>query len=213
LPPPDDHFDGSSTLPPPDLNPLLNPLLGQNMARWAEVYFATAPEKREQAVLDLLRELQAEILASKVAPPAPVSEQPSQPVEEPAARIAERRTMLVRCHVCGRENPASHRFCGMCGAAGMGREAAGNVDDLNVDDLNVADALVEKPRAGRPPQGQPAPLPWSSESRFGSYEGASFEPASRRNALPQSPGDRESDYHSDPTDGIFASAPAKPTRV
>ena len=55
-----DHPDGPSILPEPELNPLLNPLLGQHMGRWAEVYFTSPPEKREQAVTELLHELQAE---------------------------------------------------------------------------------------------------------------------------------------------------------
>ncbi|MFZ1998769.1 MAG: hypothetical protein WA239_21395, partial [Candidatus Sulfotelmatobacter sp.] len=44
-------------LPDPELNPLLNPLLGAHMGRWAEVYFTTPPEKRAQAVSELVREL------------------------------------------------------------------------------------------------------------------------------------------------------------
>ena len=54
-----DSSEGAGTLPRPDLNPLLNPLLAENMGRWAEVYFTSAPEKREEAVLELLRELEA----------------------------------------------------------------------------------------------------------------------------------------------------------
>src|ERR1035438_9721594 len=54
-----DQPDQPSTLPQAELNPLLNPLLSQNMGRWAEVYFTSPPEKREQAVMDLLRELEA----------------------------------------------------------------------------------------------------------------------------------------------------------
>lgn len=38
---------------------MLNPLLGRNMGRWAEVYYTNPPEKREQAVLELLRELES----------------------------------------------------------------------------------------------------------------------------------------------------------
>ncbi|MGA8340362.1 MAG: hypothetical protein WB781_00345, partial [Candidatus Sulfotelmatobacter sp.] len=53
------HFEGPSTLTPPELNPLLNPLLAQNMGRWAQVYFTSPPEKREQAVQELVRELEA----------------------------------------------------------------------------------------------------------------------------------------------------------
>ena len=56
-----DYPDPSSTLPPPELNPLLNPVLGKNLGRWAEVYFTAPPERREEAVLELLRELQGEI--------------------------------------------------------------------------------------------------------------------------------------------------------
>lgn len=46
-----------SILPEPELNPLLNPLLGAHMGRWAEVYFTNPPEKRAQAVSELVREL------------------------------------------------------------------------------------------------------------------------------------------------------------
>ena len=55
-----DQPDQPSTLPQAELNPLLNPLLSQNMGRWAEVYFTSPPEKREQAVQELLRELESQ---------------------------------------------------------------------------------------------------------------------------------------------------------
>ena len=45
-------------LPNPDLNPLLNPNLGRHLGRWAQVYFTSPPEKREEAVEELLRELE-----------------------------------------------------------------------------------------------------------------------------------------------------------
>jgi hypothetical protein len=44
-------------LPDSELNPLLNPLLVTHMGRWAEVYFTSPPEKRAEAVSDLVREL------------------------------------------------------------------------------------------------------------------------------------------------------------
>jgi hypothetical protein len=166
LPHQDDHSDAPSTLPLPDLNPLLNPLLGQNMGRWAEVYFTSAPEKREQAVLDLLRELQAENSANAAA--LPVSEPTSRPGAEPAAQIAEGRAALVRCHACGRENPASHLFCGMCGTAVSGPGAASDlyVSDVPVPDFGVAEfngadlptEELEDQDIGYTPQREPAPL-------------------------------------------------------
>ena len=72
-----EHSEAPSTLPPPELNPLVNPLLAENMGRWAQVYFTSPPEKREHAVQELLRELGAEhsaraeatvALSSSVAP-------------------------------------------------------------------------------------------------------------------------------------------------
>jgi hypothetical protein len=46
-------------LPNPLLNPMINPLLGRNLGRWANVYYTTPAEKREQAVFELLRELES----------------------------------------------------------------------------------------------------------------------------------------------------------
>jgi hypothetical protein len=131
LPHQNDHSDEASILPQPDLNPLLNPLLGQNMGRWAEVYFTSAPEKREQALQDLLRELQAEHDAREAAVPAPVAE-----VTENSPGM---QSALVRCPACGRENPATHRFCGMCGTAVLER---GAVNDPRMADRHTTDFIV-----------------------------------------------------------------------
>ena len=49
-----------NSLPDPELNPLLNPLLAAHMGRWAEVYFTAPPEKRGEAVAELIRELEKE---------------------------------------------------------------------------------------------------------------------------------------------------------
>lgn len=76
--------DGSSASAP-ESNPLLNPVLQENVRQWAAAYFTSPPEEREQAVEALLRE-------------------ESQPPP------------LARCSSCGRENPPSYTFCGICGA-------------------------------------------------------------------------------------------------
>ncbi|MGP0019000.1 MAG: hypothetical protein ACLPHP_10560 [Candidatus Sulfotelmatobacter sp.] len=144
MPRPDDHSDGSSTLPPPELNPLLNPLLAQNMGRWAEVYFTSPPEKREQAVLDLLRELQGDNPASEVTARSPVSDQENPRIAAPGSLTAdipaEVAAAVVYCQACGRENPASHRFCGMCGAPMAAPRSAA---DLNITDLHVANHVPD----------------------------------------------------------------------
>jgi hypothetical protein len=230
MPPQDDPSDGSSTLPEPDLNPLLNPLLGQNMGRWAEVYFTSAPEKREQAVLDLLRELQAESSAGEVVLPPPISQQTFEPVNEPAAEIAAVRAAPMRCQACGRENPASHRFCGMCGTAVRGRGAAdlyiadlgsplpapdfGAADfgfaDSNVDDLSVTEVPVESPRLGFPLHEGSAP---SLPSDLPSSQLSSLLSNESRFAVFERVGGRDSDYRADHADGILDSVRATPYRV
>lgn len=135
MPHPTDEFD-KNALPDPELNPLLNPLLAAHMGRWAEVYFTNPPERRGQAVADLLRELQS-------APPpeadpglglsAPIIQVPI--IEDPIIRDESTGTELeietaetrdspstaietVRsCSACGYENLEAQRFCGMCGTS------------------------------------------------------------------------------------------------
>ncbi|MGD0568949.1 MAG: hypothetical protein ABSA78_11125 [Candidatus Sulfotelmatobacter sp.] len=125
MPHPTDEFD-KNTLPDPELNPLLNPLLAAHMGRWAEVYFTNPPEKRGQAVAELLRELQS---ASPPEPdPGPLL---SAPINQDAStgkgleiEMVETRDSpftapeTVRsCGTCGYENLETQRFCGMCGAS------------------------------------------------------------------------------------------------
>jgi hypothetical protein len=73
----DDNQDHPKTLPSPELNPLTNPVLGRNMGRWAEVYFTSPPEKREQAVQELLRELERDSSAGETS--AQATAVPSEP--------------------------------------------------------------------------------------------------------------------------------------
>jgi TPR repeat protein len=110
LPRQSEQTSESHTLPPPELNPLINPLLAENMGRWAEVYFTSPPESREQAVLDLLRELEAEKSRRDAALASELAAQPP----------------LVSCQNCGYENPANNKFCGMCGAASDSSRANGS---------------------------------------------------------------------------------------
>src|SRR5580693_1285670 len=57
MPGPHPTDETPNSLPDPELNPLLNPVLAAHMGRWAEAYFTAPPEKREEAVSELLREL------------------------------------------------------------------------------------------------------------------------------------------------------------
>ena len=93
----------STSLPKPELNPLQNPLLGDNLGRWAQVYFNNPPEQREQAVGELLRELEGK-KAPDVAP------------------------QKVRCPACQTINDASQRFCGACGGNLRATETPGRYE-------------------------------------------------------------------------------------
>jgi hypothetical protein len=123
-----DSSDSSSTAPKPDLNPLVNPILGENMGRWAEVYYTNPPEKRQEAVLELLRELELENRHRENVVPENVI--PIRREESPAieARDEDRdevhdedqaantlQPSSIHCEGCGHENPGDQRFCGMCG--------------------------------------------------------------------------------------------------
>jgi hypothetical protein len=99
--------DPISDLPNPELNPMVNPTLGRNLGRWAQVYFTTPPEKREQAVVELLRELEAE---NGPLPPPPASASIYELPKRPAAREPG------ACGECGHPGTPGQRFCGMCGS-------------------------------------------------------------------------------------------------
>ena len=119
MPNPSDESD-ASTLPDPELNPLLNPLLAAHMGRWAEVYFTNPPEKRGQAITELLRELE------NISPPEPsslpvVSAEADTVVKEEIVAEAQASAppgteAVCTCGVCACENSFEQRFCGMCGS-------------------------------------------------------------------------------------------------
>jgi hypothetical protein len=105
-------------LPEEELNPLLNPLLAAHMGRWAEVYFTSPPEKRPQAVSDLVRELAGTSTPASVSPQRDgekrVWSNAAEEVSSPSAPKAMEQPTVI-CESCGHENSARQRFCGMCG--------------------------------------------------------------------------------------------------
>jgi hypothetical protein len=120
----------TSILPDSDLNPLQNPLLGAHMGRWAEVYFTSPPEKRAQAVSDLVRELSNNSMPERISSPSPRNDHGRDDDEPIWRRVEEARSPrsndifeqpvvkqpLIACESCGHKNVPQQRFCGMCGA-------------------------------------------------------------------------------------------------
>ena len=88
---------------PSELNPLTNPVLEQNLGRWAQVYFGTPPAKRQQAVSKLLEEIQRETGAK-----------PAEKTVRPYFARDEKFHSAL-CSACQHQNPPGHKFCSRCG--------------------------------------------------------------------------------------------------
>jgi TPR repeat protein len=179
-----DHPEGPSILPEPELNPLLNPLLGQHMGRWAEVYFTSPPEKREQAVTELLHELQAGNPSPggpSLSSVTPMPKELREPIFGRVSEIPEASSTLMRCHACGQENPAPHRFCGMCGSPVLAH-AAGT-------ELSNGDRRHSAPASEQ-----------NNETRFVQSEEVAYEPVIGNSELSLFQGGGEASYRSDQND-------------
>jgi hypothetical protein len=207
LPSETDHSEQSNNLPSPELNPLLNPVLGDNMGRWAEVYFTNPPERREQAVLELLDELQGKNLAPDSVPVTSAPEQAAEAELEHGSQIPE---PSVRCEACGRENPASHRFCGMCGRSVVADDSGANhpVEGLQMGHLG-ADPVISN--ASRDLSAQEV---LRNKKYADPSQEAVYTPARNTNELSLFQGGREAAYGLDSGDESFIDEPAsKPYRV
>ncbi len=98
-------WDKTPEAPSPELNPLTNPVLEQNLGRWAKVYFSTPPARREQAVSNLLEEIKRESGAG-------ASTLPSRPYF-----ATDPKFQRAVCSACQHHNPPGHKFCSRCGQA------------------------------------------------------------------------------------------------
>jgi hypothetical protein len=161
-----DHPENTGALPNPELNPLLNPTLGKNMGRWAEVYFNSPPEQRDEAVQRLVRELESEAAAavpSQFSPSLSLESsqgaQASRPQETVGAEMSPRSRVSaatfttpsptaedahgVTCFWCGYVNRSQYKFCGRCGETLGTYNIHGQLEDQR-------DAVSPQARAERP---------------------------------------------------------------
>jgi len=175
------------------------------MGRWAEVYFTSPPEKREEAVLELLRELQGDdrrredavVTSPQSAQEQAQEDQASQLVAAPAGQIAEVQQTLARCPACGHQNPTSHRFCGMCGRSVMEQNS---VADLEIAELHVENRHVEDPR-------QDQDKVQINQTQFRPTEDAVYEPVLGTNEPTLFRG-RDHLYRDDQADEMFHYPPS-----
>lgn len=124
-----DEQNVGEDLPDPRLNPMINPCLAKNLGRWAKVYYTTPPAKREQAVLDLLRELESAQTSDEEVEP------PNSEDREEEERSATRKDPLNP--TCADSGAVQRRFCRQCGSP----------------------LRADKSGEGEPPRSSPAPLP------------------------------------------------------
>ena len=226
-----EHSEESSSLPPPELNPLLNPLLAENMGRWAQVYFTSPAEKREQAVHELLRELAAEKSAREGtgAATAPlvraqtplvkdqtpvvreqtplVNKQTREAAVPTASPAPEVHAPLVRCRACGRKNPSTQKFCGMCGThlADEAETAHLHRDHLRSDDLEISDSPAADRDVEHPLTNEAAPYVEERESHYSSHGQETYEPRLNTNELSLFQTGGNVDYYDD--DVILSTPP------
>jgi len=169
VPNPTEESD-QNALPDPELNPLLNPLLAAHMGRWAEVYFTTPPERRGQAIADLLKELES------TSPPQPdsqvlvdetlvqtetrqtetekllatetLSETETEATQAPDSPPATLESVCI-CSVCGHSNREEQRFCGMCGSRleATSEERISEIDEFRPSIRAIADDPLPSFRA------------------------------------------------------------------
>jgi len=171
-------------MPRPELNPLLNPLLADNMGRWAEVYFTSPPERRVEAVLKLLRELEAQN-SDHEGRSASLQVVPAIRAEAPAAAFESATTNrnpgdLRHCDTCGHDNPGIHQFCGMCGTQLGGTAPEQPTIDSERQPQAAWNAEVERPAYAEsyaeyrePPVEEP--LPRAEESARDPYDLTPFQ--------------------------------------
>ena len=120
--------EGTEQISSSELNPLQNPTLGRNLGRWAQVYFTSPPEKREQAVVELLRELETGVV--------PV------PHVSSSKKLEDGRAFCPRCQ---RQGEPGQRFCVICGSSLTTLSDAAQHDRAFAASLPVPDSTPISP--------------------------------------------------------------------
>jgi hypothetical protein len=172
-------------LPNPELNPLLNPTLGRHLGRWAQVYFTSPPEKREEAVGELLRELQGQPAGVQDTPraepdhPVITHSQPLETIRIVEAVVAE--PPVYQCSACGHVHTSPQRFCGMCGAS---LEAEPKITETSLTPLVREPILTHTELASFSPAHESIPaaddtfsdIRWLREKGLSGESGSSWRP-------------------------------------
>lgn len=193
LTPKSDETVRSGTLPPPELNPLLNPILNKNLGRWAEVYFTNPPDKRDEAVLNLVHQLESVAAIAEEPPRSSVHMQRQ-------AISSEFDPNVLMCRECGFENEIHQKFCGDCGAL-LGASSTADTKDFR----------PHKPEPAGLAGNEPAP-PESESVNFAPPQFGSI--LHLADSAPLTLGGKSARDYSEPDDAAsFAGVYAEPARL
>jgi hypothetical protein len=133
----DNRYEADEGLPDPRLNPMINPSLGKNLGRWADVYYTTPPEKRDAAVLELVRELENAPLPAEETEPSDTASWPSQSLQTADAALT---------HDSESELPkVGHRFCVLCGARVPKEHSSAPVEERTATPIHDAASPIDSP--------------------------------------------------------------------
>lgn len=178
-------------LPNPELNPLLNPTLGNNLGRWAQAYFTSPPEKREEAVLELLHELEAEAGSNGTS---------QSHTENTASWLhpleGDEFNPALTCAECGHQNAPQQRFCGMCGSRLVFSDAP-----IESSPQRGSESVRQAQEGSRLPAPNPDPVP-----SFGSLSLFATAPTNKDTEVQWL---QEKNYDSDPDDDSKRSSATK----
>ncbi len=181
-----------------ELNPLLNPVLGDHMGLWAEVYFTSPPEQRQEAVAALLQELKAHS-SERNSQPDDSANSAISPATRTNQSAADRgapescgENSIVYCASCGRRNPALHRFCGTCGLPLSAENSSGNIPTTGKEE-------PESPAKRETPQARSSEIE-DIRSKLDPQRRAFEESAAHPSELSLFRSFREADSNEDPWD-------------
>jgi TPR repeat protein len=141
--PTNNAYEDTEQISSSELNPLQNPTLGRNLGRWAQVYFTSPPEKREQAVVELLKELETGVVA--------------------VPQVSSRKNLEEdnACPRCQRQGQPGQRFCVICGSA------LNSVSESAKDDRPLAASTAVPSLSPISPEGD---AQWLRDRAFASFD-------------------------------------------
>lgn len=168
----------SHSLPDQSLSPVLNPLLANQLGRWAEIYYTTPAENREEAVRQLLQELEAEAQSGSTSWKSVQAEKVEEAAPKDFLAPLETQTafppMQVRDHFVSAAAPLAGPLPMEISEA----EHLADLSDANLPNQNLPNSTLSDPTLSDPDLSDP------DLSDFDSTESSVEAPAVQKHKEP-----------------------------